>query len=328
MAQFRNLGRLAFAAVLALLGTFSPAAAQDYPNRPVRVICGYPAGGGGDVLVRYYAAQLEKLTGQRFVVENRVGANGKIGTDALRTSKPDGYTLLLHGTAAVVGNTFLMKDAGYDPLKDLQAVATLTEAAFVLTVNPESGINTVQDLIDKLKAANGAMKYGTATGVTLVASEKFLLETGTKATRVNYKGTVDAARELTAKQIDFLIADATFSVAQAKQGRLKLLGMTTKQRLPTAPDIPTMAEAGVKDYVFTPKWVSWFPKDTPKEIVEKMAAWLRQIAASEETKAFLLANSATPLLTNSVAEAEATVKGDIELWRKVTTEARITPAGS
>jgi tripartite-type tricarboxylate transporter receptor subunit TctC len=324
--KFANLLRLAFGAALALVGT-GAATAQDYPNRPVRVICGYPAGGGGDVLVRYYAAELEKLTGQKYVVENRVGANGKIGTDTLRNARPDGYTLLLHGTAAVVGNTFLMKEPGYDPLRDLQAVATLAESTFVLTVAPDSGINSVKELIGRLKAANGSMKYGTATGVTLVASEKFLLETGTRATRVNYKGTVDAARELTGRQIDFLIADATFSVAQAKQGRLKLLGMTTKERLPAAPDVPTMSESGVPGYVFTPKWAAWFPKDTPADIVEKTGAMLRKIAASEQTKAFLLANSATPLLTKSTAEAVETVRGDLELWRKVTTEARLVPEG-
>ncbi len=327
MRMLHNLTRLAAGAALALLGVFGAQAQETYPNRPVRVICGYPAGGGGDVLVRYYAAQLEKVTGQKFVVENKVGANGKIGTDALISARPDGYTLLVHGTAAVVGNTFLMKDPGYDPMRDLQTVATLTESTFVLTVGPESKAGSVKELIAMLKAANGSMKYGTATGVTLVASEKFLIETGTKATRVNYKGTVDAARELVGNQIDFLISDATFSIAQAKQGRMKLLGVTTKARLPSAPEIPTMSEAGVAGYVFTPKWAAWFPKGTPVAIVEKMNVWLSAIAATDETKKFLTENAATPLLTKSVAEAEAVVKGDFELWRKVTTEAKIEPQG-
>ena len=327
MRMLHNLTRLAAGAALALLGVFGAQAQETYPNRPVRVICGYPAGGGGDVLVRYYAAQLEKVTGQKFVVENKVGANGKIGTDALISARPDGYTLLVHGTAAVVGNTFLMKDPGYDPMRDLQTVATLTESTFVLTVGPESKAGSVKELIAMLKAANGSMKYGTATGVTLVASEKFLIETGTKATRVNYKGTMDAARELVGNQIDFLISDATFSIAQAKQGRMKLLGVTTKDRLPSAPEIPTMSEAGVPGYIFTPKWAAWFPKGTPVAIVEKMNVWLSAIAATDETKKFLTENAATPLLTKSVAEAEAVVKGDFELWRKVTTEAKIEPQG-
>ncbi len=327
MRMLHNLTRIAAGAVLAVLGVLGAQAQETYPNRPVRVICGYPAGGGGDVLVRYYAAQLEKVTGQKFVVENKVGANGKIGTDALISARPDGYTLLMHGTAAVVGNTFLMKNPGYDPVRDLQTVATLTEATFVLTVGPESKAGSVKELIAMLKAANGSMKYGTATGVTLVASEKFLIETGTKATRINYKGTSDAARELVGNQIDFLISDATFSIAQAKQGRMKLLGVTTKARLPSAPEIPTMSEAGVPGYIFTPKWAAWFPKGTPVAIVEKMNVWLSAIAATDETKKFLTENAATPLLTKSVAEAEAVVKGDFELWRKVTTEAKIEPQG-
>ena len=128
-------------------------------------------------------------------------------------------------------------------------------------------------------------------------------------------------------QIDFLIADATFAIAQAKQGRMKLLGVTTKERLPSAPELPTMSEAGVPGYVFTPKWAAWFPKGTPTDIVEKMNVWLSAIAATDETKKFLIENAATPLLTKSVAEAEAVVKGDFELWRKVTTEAKIEPQG-
>ncbi len=262
--------RLAALAAIGLLAV-QAASAQTYPDRPVRVIAGYPAGGGGDTLVRYYAAQLEKVTGQKFVVENRVGANGKIATDAALMAKPDGYTLLIHGTAAVVGNTFLMKDPGYDAM-DLQPVATLAQSVFVLTVGPDSKAGTLKELVANLKAAGGKMKYGTATSVTLVASEKFLLETGTKAERVSYKGTVDAAREMVSNQIDFLFADATFAIAQAKQGRMKLLGVTTTERLPSAPDVPTMTEAGLP-YVFTPKWAAWFPKGTPNEIVQKMGGF-------------------------------------------------------
>jgi tripartite-type tricarboxylate transporter receptor subunit TctC len=308
-----------------LASHLAPASAQSYPDRQVRVIAGYPAGGGGDTLVRYYAAKLEKATGQKFVVENKVGANGKIATDAALMAKPDGYTLLVHGTAAVVGNTFLMKEPGYDAM-DLQPVATLAESVFVITVGPESKAATLKDLVDSLKSAGGKMKYGTATPVGLVASEKFLIETGTKAERVNYKGTVDAAREMVSNQIDFLFADATFAIAQAKQGRMKLLGVTAAARLPSAPDVPTMTEAGVP-YVFTPKWAAWFPKGTPDAIVQRMGGLLRDIARTEETRAFLTQSAATPLLSNSVAEATEIVKGDRDLWRKVTTEAKIEPQG-
>jgi tripartite-type tricarboxylate transporter receptor subunit TctC len=329
MRAFQTFTRRAAIAALGLLaaGALSAgiASAQSYPDRSVRVIAGYPAGGGGDTLVRYYAAQLEKATGQKFVVENKVGANGKIATDATLSAKPDGYTLLIHGTAAVVGNTFLMKDPGYDAM-DLQPVATLAESVFTLTVGPESRAGTLKELVANLKAADGKMKYGSATGVTLVASEKFLLETGTKAERVNYKGTVDAAREMASNQIDFLFADATFAIAQAKQGRLKILAVTSNGRLPSAPELPTMGEAGVP-YVFTPKWAAWFPKGTPDAVVQKMGGLLRDVAKTEETKAFLIASAATPLLTKTVAEATDVVKGDRDLWRKTVTEAGIEPQG-
>jgi tripartite-type tricarboxylate transporter receptor subunit TctC len=324
MRAFNVLARLAALAALGLLAA-GAASAESYPDHPVRVIAGYPAGGGGDTLVRYYANQLEKATGQKFVVENRVGANGKIATDTARTAKPDGYTLLIHGTAAVVGNTVLMKNPGYDAM-DLQPVATLAKSVFVITVGPKSKATSLKELVASLKAADGKMKYGTATPVGLVASEKFLLATGTKAERVNYKGTMDAAREMVSSQIDFLFADATFAIAQAKQGRMKLLGMTTKERLPSAPDVPTMTEAGVP-YEFTPKWAAWFPKGTPDAIVQSMGALLRDIAKTPETKEFLVSAAATPLLTNSVDEAAAVVKGDLDLWQKTAKDAKIEPQG-
>jgi tripartite-type tricarboxylate transporter receptor subunit TctC len=324
MGASHIFARLAALAAIGLLAV-QAASAQSYPDRPVRVIAGYPAGGGGDTLVRYYAAQLEKTTGQKFVVENKVGANGKIATDAALMAKPDGYTLLIHGTAAVVGNTVLMKNPGYDAM-DLQPVATLAQSVFVITVGPESKAGSLKELVAGLKAADGKMKYGTATPVGLVASEKFLLATATKAERVNYKGTVDAAREMVSSQIDFLFADATFAIAQAKQGRMKLLGVTTKERLPSAPDVPTMTEAGVP-YEFTPKWAAWMPKGTPDEIVQKMAGWLRDIAKRDDTKAFLTESAATPLLTGSVNEATEVVKGDLDLWRKTATDAKIEPQG-
>jgi tripartite-type tricarboxylate transporter receptor subunit TctC len=324
MGALHIVARLAALAAVGLLAV-PAASAQSYPDRPVRVIAGYPPGGGGDTLVRYYAAQLEKATGQKFVVENKVGANGKIATDATLMAKPDGYTLLIHGTAAVVGNTVLMKNPGYDAM-DLQPVATLAQSVFVITVGPESKAGTLKELVANLKAADGKMKYGTATPVGLVASEKFLLATGTKAERVNYKGTVDAAREMVSNQIDFLFADATFAIAQAKQGRMKLLGVTTKERLPSAPDVPTMTEAGVA-YEFTPKWAAWMPKGTPDDIVQKMAGWLRDIAKRDETRTFLTESAATPLLTGSVAEATDVVKGDLDLWKKTATEAKIEPQG-
>jgi tripartite-type tricarboxylate transporter receptor subunit TctC len=324
MSAFGIFSRLAASAAIGLFAAHA-ACAQSYPDHPVRVIAGYPAGGGGDTLVRYFAAQLEKATGQKFLVENRVGANGKIATDTALMAKPDGYTLLIHGTAAVVGNTFLMKNPGYDAM-DLAPVATLAQSVFVLTVGPDSKAGTLKELVANLKAADGKMKYGTATGVTLVASEKFLLDTGTKAERVNYKGTVDAAREMISNQIDFLFADATFANAQAKQGRMKLLGVTSAERLPSAPDVPTMTEAGVP-YVYTPKWAAWFPKGTPDAMVQKIGGLLRDIAKTEETKAFLLANAALPLITTSVAEAVDVVKSDRDLWKKITTEAKIEPQG-
>jgi len=298
-----------------------PAQAQDYPTRPVRVITGYPAGGGGDMLIRHYATGLETETGQRYIVENRPGANGKIATDAVIAASPDGYTLFIFGSAGVAGNLFLLKEPGYDPTTDLITAATLTASGFFLTVGADSPFENMKALMDGLKSKSGTIKYGASTNVSIAASEEFLRAADLKATRVAYKTMGDAVRDVAAGQTDFLIADAAFAMAQAKEGRLRILAATTPERMPSAPEVPIMIEEGLADFIFTPRVFAWFPKDTPADIVEKTAAQLREIAASEETAKFLELNGAVPSLTASSVEAADVLKQDIEMWKRVTAAA-------
>jgi len=310
----------AVAATLSVLAFLHPAQAA-YPDQPIHLICGYSAGSGADIIVRYFAAKLEKLSGQSVVVENRPGAFGNIATQSTVSSKPDGYRIMLSGTATVVGNIFLIKDIPFDPIKDLQPVSSLLRNGFILTVAPNSRINSVSELVTALKGKSNA-KYGQSSGNSLASAELFMARTGTKAERVSYKNSAEMVPDIASGDLDFAMIDAVFAIAQAKQNRIKLLAATPPTRVPGAPDVPTMSESGISGYAFAANWAAWFPKGTPREIVQKMHDWLDQIVRSEETKEFLARNGADPL-PNSVEGTEALIKADYNTWANVAEVARL-----
>jgi tripartite-type tricarboxylate transporter receptor subunit TctC len=286
-----------------------------YPDQPIRFICGYSAGSGADIIVRYFAAKLEKMIGQTVVVENKPGAFGNIATQATVSAKPDGYRIMLSGTATVVGNLFLIKDIPFDPVKDLQPVSSLLRNGFILTTAPNGKINSVSDLVAALKAKPNA-KYGQSSGNSLASAELFMAMTGTKAERVSYKSSAEMVPDIASGELDFAMIDAVFAISQAKQNRIKLLAGTPPTRIPGAPDVPTMKEAGIAGYEFSANWAAWFPKGTPPEIVKQMHDWLDQIVKSPETKEFLAQNGADPL-PNSIEGTQAMIKNDYDIWERV-----------
>lgn len=292
-----------------------------YPDQPIRFICGYAAGSGADLIVRYFAARVEKLAGQSVIVENRPGAFGNIATQATVSAKPDGYRIMLSGTATVVGNLFLIKDLPFDPIKDLQPVSSLLRNGFFLTTSPNGKINSVADLVAALKGKATA-KYGQSSGNSLASAELLLVKTGTTAQRVNYKSSAEMVPDVASGELDFAMIDAVFAISQAKQGRVKLLAGTPSIRIPGAPDVPTMIEAGIPGYEFAANWAAWFPKGTPADIVNQMHAWLDKIVKSPETKEFLANNGADPL-PNSVAGTQALIKSDYDTWESVAKAAKL-----
>jgi tripartite-type tricarboxylate transporter receptor subunit TctC len=229
------------------------------------------------------------------VVENKLGANGNIGTEAAVGAKPDGYTLLIHSSSAVLGNPFIMKDTHYDPLTDLQPVSSLFEVGFILVVPPHSKIGSVADLTAYLKAKKGDTTYGSPNLSSLASANQYLNMIGASGIRVNYKAMIDAAADITAGQLDMVFGDSTVVIAQAKQGRLKPLAATSKRRIPGAPDVPTMVEAGLPGYDYSVFWGAWLPKDTPKEVGDKISGWLKDIVAAPATQEFLARNGAIPM---------------------------------
>lgn len=307
--------------ILLTCGLVAQPARAEYPDQTIRVICGYAPGSGADIIVRYFAAKLEKAAGQTVIVENRPGAFGNIATQATVQAKPDGYRIMLSGTATVVGNLFLIKDIPFDPIKDLEPVSSLLRNGFMLAVAPNSKINSVPDLVAQIKDKPTA-KYGQSSGNSLAAAELLLAMTKTHAERVSYKSSTEMIPDIASGDLDFGMIDAVFAIAQAKQNRIKLIAGTPPTRIPGAAEIPTMGEAGLPGYEFSANWAAWFPKGTPQPIVAKMHRWLDEIVKSPETKEFLARNGADPL-PSSVEGARAMINSDYQKWETIAKAAKL-----
>jgi len=317
----RFLGLLATCAA-ALSGLTFPAHAA-YPDHPIKIICSYAAGGGGDLMVRYYARALQELAGQSVIVENKVGANGHIGNQAVMDAKPDGYTMIITGASAYVGNPLLMQGIDYDPATALKPVATLNELGLALVVSPKLDIQSVADLTAFIKSKKGMARYGVQTSSALVAGNLYLQTIGAQATRVNYKSAGDAAADTAAGLIDFFFPDITLAMAQASQGRLRLLASTTAKRVSAAPDLPSMEEAGVPGFAYSVVWGAWFPKGTPDAIVMQMHDWLNQIVKRPETKKFVFQVGAETKLSETPADMARLITGEYQKWRGIVEAAKI-----
>jgi len=312
------------AASMAVATAFSPAHAQsDYPNRPIKVVIGFAAGSGADILTRFYAAQFAKASEQSVVVENRPGAVGILAANVVNAAKPDGYTMLWAGNSIMVGGKHLVKDFPFDPEKAFIAAGAFLETPFVLAVGQDSPAKTVQELVNLLKGKTRIRSaYTNPTG--LVSTELFKARTGTQSTPVSYKTTADAIPDLVNGTLDYMILDGTFAVAQAKAGRIRVLAATSSQRIAAMPEVPTMEQAGVKDYVFSPWWGIYLPAGTPPEVVAKVESLIGGIARSPEAAAFLNTLAGLPVLDNSKEMTER-LRGDRKTWDELAVAANLQP---
>ncbi|MDH7799878.1 MULTISPECIES: tripartite tricarboxylate transporter substrate binding protein [unclassified Beijerinckia] len=290
----KRLIQLAGALALGLSMGAATGAAADYPDRTVRIQLGFAAGGGADILARWYAEQLSKLSGGTFIVENKVGASGNLALEATAKAKPDGSTLLLASTVTTAGNVAIFKSLPFDVVKDLVPIVGFAETPFVLAVAGDSPLNSVADLTTFIKSKNGKATYGSATTSALASSALYLNAAGVEATYVGYKATATAIQDVTGKQIDFAFADVVYAVGQAKQGRIKLLAIASDERSPSLPDIPTLKETtGARTGDIVAHWGIWAPAGTPRDITDKLEKWATQITQGPETQKFLVDQGAT-----------------------------------
>jgi len=278
----------AAAGALALGGAGSAAFAQatDWPNGPLRIFIGFPAGSGADILGRYFTNKIAELAGKPVIVENKPGANSNIAAGLVANAKPDGNSILFIASSNMAANPFLFKSMPFDTVKDFRAAGTFAQIVFVLVVKPDSPFNTIDDLVKHLKSKK-QNKYGYTNQTAIMSTELFKTMTGTEAVGVSYRTAPDAMPDVTNGTLDYMIMDGTFAAGQIRAGRLKPLAITTAERSPSFPGVPTMQEAGLKGYDFAPWWGVYFPKGTPDAIVAKMEGWLQKIGADPETPKFL-----------------------------------------
>jgi tripartite-type tricarboxylate transporter receptor subunit TctC len=313
----RRLGLLGL--IAGLITTLSqPAAfAQDYPARPVKIICGFAAGGTVDALARIYADKLSQHFGKQFVVENVPGNGGHIASAMAARSAPDGYTLFIATNANTTGVS-LYEKLNYEFPADFTAIAMLASAPSVLVASPMAGFNSVKELIAFAKAKPGEVLYGSA-GVgtaTHMAAELFQIETGTKLTHVPYKALSAATVDLLAGRISILFSPLGTVAGQIKAGQVKALAITGDERSSLAPEIPSTGDAGLSGFDVK-LWVGLIaPKNTPKDIIQAVGKAVEAAQKDEEMLKRVVAVGGEPS-TMTFGTFAAYMEKDIKVWAKV-----------
>ncbi len=316
---------LAFALVAAIGAMQGPAVAQQYPNQDIRVICAFPAGSGADVLVRYFAEKLRTVVGRTVIVENKVGAGGNIAVEFVARSKPDGYTIFVHAATAVALSMYLVKNPPVDVGKAIEVAATINRQPFMLVVDAKSPYKTVAELTAAMKAKGDKATYASAAPTGTIMGEIYKNATGVKAVEVVYKTAPDSLNEILSGKIDYGMHDPVFSLAQAREGRLRILAVSTGTRLAASPDMPTMTEVGIP-MDLTGWWAAMVPAGTPKPVIDQINKWFVQIVSSDDTKKFLNSFGGDPYV-NTPEVAQQMFLRDIKNWGEHVKLAKIQPQG-
>ncbi len=273
-------------ALVAPFGGISGAFAQAYPSQDVRFVCAFPAGSGADVLVRFFAEKLRPVIGKTILVENKVGAGGHIATEYVARSKPDGHTIYVFAATGVAAMAAMFKNPPVDVSKTIQIAAAINRQPFMLVVDAKSPYKTVAELTAAMKAKGDKASYASAAPPGTILGEIYKNKTGVKAVEVNFKTAPDSLNEMLSGKLDYGMHDPVFSLAQAREGRLRILAVSTGQRISVIPDVPTMKEAGV-DMDMTIWWAAMVPAGTPKPVVDQINKWFGQVLATDEVKKFL-----------------------------------------
>ena len=261
----------------------SPAFAQGWPSRPVRVVAAYPAGGSIDIVARLVSQRLGESLGQPFIVENKAGAAGNIGTDFVAKAAPDGYTLLMGSAAAISSAPNVYAKLPYDPLKDLLPIVLVANQPNALIVRPGLAANNVREFIALARANPGKLNYG-SSGVGAsqhMTAELFAMMTGVQITHVPYKGGAPAMADLMSGQIDFMFDPVPTSIQVVRSGKVRALAVTSLRRSEVMPDLPSMAEAGLDGFELR-GWIGLFaPANTPRDLVQRLNGEVLKMLAAD-----------------------------------------------
>ena len=291
--------------------------AQEYPTKPVKVIVPFATGGGADIVARVVFQKLSTRLGQPFYVENRGGAGGIAGTDAVAKSSPDGYTLLLGQTGPNAINPSLFPQVPFDPEKDFAPVATFARVPYVLLANPEKiPAKSLKEFVAFAKANPGKLSYGSAAVASRVTIEQLKSQAGFDAVNVNYKASPQAMTDLLGGQIDFYVADIVTGMAQVRAGKVVPLGVTVINRVSTAAEVPTIAEQGYDGYDFFSWLAVWLPAGSPSEAVSGMNALINKAMQSEEGQQYIATRGLLDFV-GTPDDLHVLQQRDTERWGKV-----------
>jgi len=319
--------RLAGAILAGLaLGTATASAlAQTYPSRPIRIVVPFPPGGPTDMVTRLYADQLTRRLGQQVVVDNRAGAGGGIGAEAVARSVPDGYTLLLGTAGTHTANMFLFKNVPYDPVKDFTPISLMSLLPSALSVNPALPVQTVGELVAYSKAHPNALNYSTEGPGTLshLGGEMLKRMSGLDMTHIAYRGAAPAVTALVAGEVQVALTGVLNPIQFARDGKVRILAVATPQRLLALPEIPTIAESGYPDYDVS-SWTALFgPAGVQPDIATRLSQEIATIARLPEITEKLLAGG-QQAITSTPAELAGRLVREAAKWQAVVKSSGIT----
>jgi tripartite-type tricarboxylate transporter receptor subunit TctC len=269
--------------------------ADEYPDRPIRLVVPFPAGGPTDMVARPLAQFLGERLKQQIIVENRGGAGGGIGAELVAKAPADGYTLLMATVGTQAINATLYKRLGYDPVKDFTPVSLVAAAPVALVVNPSVPVKSVAELIALAKSKPGSLNFGTAGNGTPghLTGEMFRVAAGVDIKHVPYKGSAPAITDLLGGQTQLMFDPLQSVLPQVRAGRLRLLAISSKARSPAAPDVPTFAEAGLRNFEATAWWGVFAPANLPAAIATRLNAEINAVVRSERFRALLVPQGVT-----------------------------------
>ncbi|MBA2962326.1 MULTISPECIES: Bug family tripartite tricarboxylate transporter substrate binding protein [Ramlibacter] len=320
----RHLLTLAAAAALPAASFAQPGAAAAWPDKPLRMFVGYAAGSGIDNAARQLARRIEVLAGQPVVVENRAGALGNLGAQAVAAARGDASTLLFTPNSTHAANIHLFKKLPFDPVKDFTPVSSVATLGFVLVCDPKTDVTTVQQLVAAAQREPGRWAYGTGNATGLVAGAMFKTLTGTDLLAVPYKSVPPAMTDLMGGRLQLVFADATLAIPLVRAGKLRALAVTGQRRMAALPQVPTMAESGVPKYDLTAWFAVFQPAGVAPEHNAKMASLVQRALQDPQLAESLRSIGAEPE-SSTPAELARRVATDTERWGTLVKLAGIEP---
>jgi tripartite-type tricarboxylate transporter receptor subunit TctC len=309
--------------LLLLVALSLPAPAQEaYPSRPVRIVVGYSAGGGNDLVVRVLSPRLSEALGQPVIVDNRPGAQSIIAAELVAKSAPDGYTLLMGPSGPMTINPATYAKLPYSPVRDFAPIAMIGSFPLIVAVDPQLPVRSVRELIDYAKANPGKANYASSAGIFQIATELFKQKTGTQFEMIPYKGSGESVQAVAAGQVTMTIVDPPPATGALKSGSVRGLAVTSAKRHPSWPELPTLVELGIPD-MEVPVWMALFaPSKTPPAIVARLQREVARAVQLPEVKE-RFAGMGVDAVGGSSEELARQVAHDIEKWTAVAKAAGI-----